>query len=328
MQLGTISGRRAAAIWAGLLGMTLSCAQPPSETPAEQPIEFRLATDVLPSGGIMLSNGVLVQPSDWRAVILAQVPGTATERERTCTGSLVGTNVVLLAAHCVDRTIGGPPRRARLAIDDGFADLVCSMHKVYADLEPRIFDARGSEDYALCLLKLSDSARKRLETIRTEVLDDATILPAGTKVLMSGYGCSKLRVAEGSLDYERSDRQLRIGDGEVDTPASGQPPLPTYLTIRSPETSSPAICPGDSGGPLFIGATAAMPDQSRRIVGVNSAVNFKVRADGGYDLISYVAATGNATFREWALNWINENRSSKPIICGVNRKANVPPCRP
>lgn len=275
----------------------------------------------------MLSNGVLVRPGDWQAVILATMPATSMEGPRTCTGSLVGTNVALIAAHCVDRVMGGPPRKANLTVDDTVADLVCTMHETYAALPPRLMDTRGSEDYALCLLKFRGPTPERLKAIRTEVLDAATALAAGTPVLMSGYGCSELRIVDRELDFDRFDRLLRIGDSVIDTPASGQPPLPTYLTIRSPEASTPALCAGDSGGPLFSGATTTLPDQARRIVGVNSAVRI-VRHSTGNDVISLVAATGNAVFREWAQRWIVANRSGKPIVCGVNRAASVPPCRP
>jgi hypothetical protein len=316
----------ALAALAGLWAAAANGQDTPSADTADTPIEFQLAVDLLPPAGIMLSNGVVVRPSDWQAVILANIPATAMEGARSCTGSLVGSKVVLLAAHCVDRILGGPPRKARLTVDDAVADLVCTLHDGYARLPPRLMDARGSEDYALCLLKFPGQTPQRLKEIRTEVLDAHTALPASTRVLLSGYGCSELRIVDDALDYDRSDKQLRIGEGTIDIAAGAVPSLPTYLTIRSPAAALPAICPGDSGGPLFTGATVVMPDVPRRIVGVNSAVRLERGADGSHQVISRIAATGNASFRTWAEGWIRDN--GNPAVCGINRAANTPPCRP
>lgn len=291
-------------------------------------IEFRLAGDVLPHGEVMLSNGVVVSPSDWRTLVLAKIPklGASSDRTPTCTGTLIGPKTILLAAHCVDNPLG-QTRKALLAVDGREAELACEIHPTYHDREPKLVAPRGSDDYALCSINYRGPVPRSVSDLEFEVLDLQFPLSRGTPVLMTGYGCSELRVVDKQLDWDLSDRLLRIGDSVVDTPAGALVAHPYYLTIRSANGSAPAVCPGDSGGPLFVGASTAVASGQRRVVGVNSAVALEMQADHRFDLISRVSTLGNRHFRAWIADWIARNQTRIGAVCGVTHPAGRSPCR-
>ena len=300
----------------------------PANVP-EPAVEFQMASDVLPQGEVTLSNGIVVSPSDWKTLILASIPktGRADEQASTCTGTLVGPKAVLIAAHCVDNPLGLTARKAVLSVAGRQAVLTCEIHPTYLALEPKFREPRGSEDYALCAIDYRGPVPASVAGLEFEVLDASTLAPRGSAALMTGFGCSELRVQGGQLDWDKSDRLLRIGDGRIDAQAGTVPGNPSYLTIRSDNARGPAVCPGDSGGPLFTGATTGAPAGPRRVIGVNSAVATQRRPDQGYDLISRIAALGNPSFRNWASGWASRNQATAGVVCGVTRNAGRSPCR-
>lgn len=304
---------------------------PPENQVAEssEPIEFRLATDVLPSGEVTLANGVPVSPSDWKTLVLARIPrpGVSSDRAPSCTGTLIGPKVVLLAAHCVDSPLSLGTRKALFLVDGRKAELTCEMHPTYLTREPKFRGPRGSEDYALCSIDYRGAVPMSVSILEFEVLDIHTAVLQGAAVLMTGYGCSELRVLDGQLDWDPSDRLLRIGDGKIDIEVGAIPENSSYLTIRSDNGRGPAVCPGDSGGPLFAGATTESVTGKRRVIGVNSAVALERRPDQGFDLISRISGLGNDGFRSWVNDWAARNQRRVGVICGVNHKAGRSPCR-
>lgn len=310
-----------------LLTLNVAPAQP--VTGPEPIIEFQMASDVLPQGEVTLSNGIVVDPGNWKTLILASIPrtGAPDERAPTCTGTLIGPKAVLIAAHCVDNPLGLAARKALLSVAGRQAVLTCEIHPAYLAREPKFREPRGSEDYALCAIDYRGPVPATIAGLEFEVLDARTAAPRGVAVLMTGFGCSELRVRDGQLDWDKSDRLLRVGDGRIDVAAGSVPGSPSYLTIRSDNARGPAVCPGDSGGPLFTGATAGSVAGPRRVIGVNSAVATERRPDLGFDLISRIAALGNPGFRNWANGWASRNQTTAGIVCGVTRDAGRAPCR-
>ena len=300
-------------------------------------IVFQHINDVVQAGTTKLSNGVEVQRADWPALIMAQIPNPGTDKPRTCTASLVGPNVVLLAAHCVD-SWEGKARSAQLRVASRKIAMRCEMHPDYVVHEYQFAVPRDSADYALCLLQDEGVAAFSFADIRFEVVETASSLRAGDDVLMTGYGCDKLKVAaSGVLDWAPNSSVLRIGDSRVEFPTGQWPLAAAYVTTVSPEGREPALCPGDSGGPLFSGVTSRAPNGLRRIRGVNSKICARRRGDatlcstgigpGTWDIVSSMAATDVESFRVWAVDWIARNHESDPILCGVNRSAGTAPCR-
>jgi hypothetical protein len=127
-----------------------------SQKAAEANLDFRLATEIVPSGDIQLANGKPVNVADWPTLVVAQIPvgigKDGKQKLATCTATLVGPTVVLMAAHCVDNAIGAKPRVASLRIDGRKLALNCEIHPDYLMHDPQFISPRGSEDYALCLL--------------------------------------------------------------------------------------------------------------------------------------------------------------------------------
>src|SRR5437870_2999506 len=93
---------------------TVSSQEPP-------PIAFRLATEILSPGQVQLANGITVQAADWPNLILARMPQSARSKKKisTCSATMIGPNVVLTAAHCVDNPTSTLPRKAILSLDGG-----------------------------------------------------------------------------------------------------------------------------------------------------------------------------------------------------------------
>jgi hypothetical protein len=301
-------------------------------------IIFQHINDLVTPGTVKLSNGIEVQRADWPTLIMAQIPIPGLDKPGTCTAALVGPNVVLLAAHCVD-SWEGMARRAQLWAASRRITMVCEMHPEYLKRDYQIRAPRGSEDYALCMLE--DSGKPALSfagAIQYEVVDTQSALKTGDSVLMTGYGCDKLTLAaNGVLDWVPRNDGLRIGDERIESAANQWSSDPAYVTTRSIDGREPALCPGDSGGPLFTGVTTGAPSGVRRIRGVNSKVCARRRGDtalcsvtlgpGVWDIVSSMSATGLDSFRSWAGAWATSNADKNPIICGINRSAGVAPCR-
>jgi hypothetical protein len=315
------------------------CAALPGAAQAsgEPIIIFQHINDVVAAGSVKLSNGVEVQRADWPALIMAQIPNPKTDKPRTCTATLVGPNVILTAAHCVDSQ-SGEPRRAELWVASRRLVMRCDMHPLYLKKQYRWPAARASEDYALCVLDDRGSQPTVFKDVFFEVIDTSRAPSPGEKVLMTGFGCDKLQLAaNGVLDWVPRTDSLRVGDEQLDAGIGRWDASPAYITTRSNKGKEPALCPGDSGGPLFSGVNARSPRGARRIRGVNSMVCTQLRGDsercttrlglGEWDIISSIAATGTPAFQSWANEWIERNASYKPLVCGVNVKAGQGQCR-
>ncbi len=287
---------------------------------------FRMVIDDLPDANIQLANGIVVRPSDWPTLIIANIQ--ARLGKGVCTGVLVGPNVALTAAHCVDDPLDPAPASASLEVDGVRIPLRCEIHPMYLARDlPADRTPRGSEDYALCLLDYEDAPPEPWSRIRFDVIDARTALTPREPVLMTGYGCSDLTVSVGGrLNWTEKAGRLRIGDEQIETPPSGGEPHSSYAAIRSELGREPALCPGDSGGPLYTGATTTDASASRRVRAVNSMVESMRRPDGRFDIVSQAAVLGTSAFRGWAEDWLSRHGAKKPVVCGLNRNAGVYPC--
>lgn len=308
----------------------------PNSTPKQRTIVFRPAHELLPAGRVKLVNGTEVSREDWPTLVLADIYVPGTDKPGTCTGTLVGPNTILVAAHCVDSPDDTPLPNVQLWIDSRRIELSCERHPDYLKQDYRPSAPRGSEDFALCLIKDGGRRPAFLKKINYEVVEPEISLNPGDKVLMTGYGCSVLNLtSDGKLNAVPERGILRIGDEKID--AAFETWKSAYVTIRSQRGREPALCPGDSGGPLLTGATLTNPDRVRRVRGVNSSIctvqrNTNSRCatmtgPGTWDIISSIAATGTPSFKPWADDWILRNQSSIPIVCGINRAAGEMPCR-
>lgn len=287
--------------------------------PAPSPAPLFISVDTyLDSGGIKLANGKAADADDWKAIALWLAP------TMNCTAALVGRQVVLTSAHCLDASQGvgqaAPITTATARFNDRDYPLVdCTMHPDYLAGEANGNFPRSGRDYALCAVQYP------VDGIAFETLTPSS-LESG-KVVLMGFGCYGLAVVNGKVHTKLDSGKptLRLGDQVIES--AGQSLATSGATLSrtvSRNAKEPNICPGDSGGPVLTGITGSAPKAGRRISGLNSA--FHGRWGGEHEppiFYSYLAPTGSAFFG-WARKWADDR---KLIICGIQRDAGLGGCR-
>lgn len=159
-----------------------------------------------------LIGGREADPKDWPASVYASM-GNA-----SCTATVVGPEVLLIAAHCVDH--GGT---AKFAIGPNQYTSKCSRSPLY----------RQGVDHDLALCKIATPVKG----IAYENLNqNPDLLNVGDEILLTGYGCIRPGGGGGN------DGIYRIGEAKIIRLAN-----PYDYTARG----QAALCFGDSGGPAF-----------------------------------------------------------------------------
>lgn len=310
-----------------------------AQTKSAEPLVFRLATEQLEASSIQVAGGITVVAADWAALIFTPISRTTIlgTKPSTCSGTLLGPNTVLTAAHCVDTFDGQAIVEPKLAVGAREMPLKCTIFPPYLELKEKVRVPRGSQDYALCRVDDAGNPPEVLRQLTYEVVETGSVLASGDKVLVTGYGCTTLTIVDGDLETIKSLRTLNIGDSSIERAPGGVPGQPMYVTTRSAEAKGVSLCPGDSGGPLFSGATQDQPDGVRRVRAVNSMIDLderlvEVATPGGagkvtvkvYDVISSMSSLASLDFRRWAEKWAKDNNVS---ACGINTKPGVGQCR-
>jgi hypothetical protein len=245
-----------------------------------QKITFSALPDVPAPSNELLINGTPADPRFFPTILRMTTGGT-------CTAALVGEAALLTAAHCV-------PHGALIKFIVGAREVqgVCEQARGY---HPQF---NQSEDWALCLLEFPILGIK-YETV------DANVPAVGNSVVLTGYGCT----SEGGPQ----DGILRIGRSiTVDGQSTGLPAETSTIYTKSAISEGGAIlCPGDSGGPLFVFTGNSFND-ARSLVGVNSRTTFQFG-------VSLFAATGSRAGRQFFKDWAERHNQN---ICGVNTEQN------
>lgn len=152
--------------------------------------------------------------------------------DATCSAALIGSDLLLTAAHCVDGYTGitaffGLDREAAMATRQLIPAASVVIHPDYK--------AQGDEiaPHDIAVLKLKSAAPNNYEPIALAAR--SAKLEPGTQVLLAGYGITELGRDSGTLRYTMATY--------TGTDAQGR------LQINDPWRRG--ACSGDSGGPLF-----------------------------------------------------------------------------
>jgi hypothetical protein len=207
-----------------------------------------------------------------------------------CTAQLVGATALLTAAHCVSHNT-----RVKITIGREM-DALCERAPGYRDGD-------DSQDWALCLLEF------QITGVLFETIADS-IPEGGQRVVLAGYGCTseggpmagQLLVGKSTLMDRDATSVISQGQHLTLVPRGN-----TLYTKSSIAAGDAVLCPGDSGGPLFIFASNSYAD-ARRLIAVNSETTFTFG-------VSLFAATGSAAARSFFQDWARDHGQT---ICGVN----------
>lgn len=229
-------------------------------------------------------GGKKANPLDWPATfVFHDAKGTE------CTSTLVGSRVVITAAHCVENNATGKLLKI---------DVLCSRHPSYqaASSNEQGWREKTSPDFALCLLS------KPVSGGEFEYIDgEGNNLTKDESIHLLGFGCNKNGGSDGGFGV--------LYEGESTIQSVSRSPTDYYITT---ETGA-AVCYGDSGGGAYQFLNVAKT--RRMLVGINSR--------GDIAKLSYLSSTSADGFIEWAKNWSAIN---KVTICGLHQKASG--CRP
>lgn len=273
--------------------------------PAAEVLRFAPLEQRVSKNEIQVYGGSKPIAGDWRSIIIANMPETS--GLRSCTATLVGPKTLLTAAHCVDAGDGAPLRMIVLNVDAKDLTFACKIDKAY--LAAGFYSAQWprsdrSPDYALCALTPTDQPRPaRFDQFPREELDLAPI-KSNEPVLITGYGCVQMEIdlQKPELGPGPFAAKFNIGDETVE--AVG----PRVLTTKSVDAKEPALCAGDSGGPLFTGATTKTPDAPRRLRAVNSQVSVAT-----FELVSTMALLSSDDFRMFLACW-QKKQPGAPVL--------------
>lgn len=309
--------RAIAAAFASLLAWSAAAqeVEPTAPLPPPPPdgVAFTSVRDLKQvSGDIepMLRGGAVADSATWPAsFFFTYLVGKKTY---VCTAALVGPETLLTAAHCLP-----PSRIVKVRFGTSGYDATCGAHEDYANR------ADLSADFALCRLEkpFQEPAGFRYERVRRVAWKD---IPGG-KVMLGGFGCTKDVVAE--AEAEETDLKYRVGFGIVKE-GSASTPHPSRAKLYAPyqhfniitSNSQANLCPGDSGGPVFLLSAQGYPQRS--IIAVNSRVLFADYPSntkyGGSVLSSLDGPVVGApsavdSFWAWARTWAGDDGR----ICGL-----------
>lgn len=224
----------------------------------------------------MLTGGVVAEANakEWRSNLRVIAGGSS------CTGTLVGQDTLLFAAHCIRN---GGTVNLRIGGSQTVSG-TCTHAPGYSPKDNEWLAT--SRDWALCKLT------KTVRNVTFEVVNTDKAFITRAHVLLTGYGCT----AQGAT---ASDGKFRIGYTQITA-------MPDQKSNYIETKGEVAVCFGDSGGAVYFSSIHGSVVEGRRLVAVNSR--------GNISDTSYLSATATDDFIAFATDWASANNAQ---ICGV-----------
>ncbi|WII73291.1 trypsin-like serine protease [Bdellovibrio sp. 22V] len=232
--------------------------------------------DMNGSVGSAIMGGTLVKENSTLASGIVGIFDT--QDNAICTGSIIGENIVLTAAHCVTTK---PSKLKVIFGNDIDAAMATREPDVLQEYVRRVVDVKVHEDYNpaehetketdyadIALIKFQGALPQGYKPV--SILPDDSVLRRGVLVTLAGYGVSdiytepvdpkKVKNLDEALEYGEvmCDENLRnclkvemSGDGvlrETKAPVSSL----QETEVRLDESKGHGTCSGDSGGPAYI----------------------------------------------------------------------------
>jgi transmembrane serine protease 11D len=202
------------------------------------------------SSRIVGGEPVLATDHAWQ---VALVRGILPEPQRSqfCGGSLIGTNWVLTAAHCVRNSVvrEDPSRLDVVAgtavyISGGERLKVAAIHT-----HPKYNASTMENDFALLQLASPATTGGSATTRPIAFADKDTQVPAGTTACVTGWGATA-ESAAGSLELLGAEVPV-VSNDVCNQPQSYNGDIKSTMLCAGKEVGGVDSCQGDSGGPLW-----------------------------------------------------------------------------
>lgn len=250
-------------------------------------VEFRAISEQETSQD-KVGNGVDTDTALWPATFVAG----------SCTATLVGPEVLLTAKHCVkDGAI------TKIKFQDGTLSQGYCRHPEDKD--------DISADWALCHM---EPPIVRPDLYYEFISVDPSMIRKGLRLTIGGYGCTRIPDTEMENKEEKKFRTGKVRVSQLPMPGKQWPNW--ILTERAKKGEAAFVCPGDSGGAVYL----EEPGGHRTVVAVASAVGVN---KNDY-LVSYLAALSTSSAHKFLSQWLTEHAGVK--ICGLGENPEY--CRP
>jgi secreted trypsin-like serine protease len=201
------------------------------------------------TGRIVGGEPVLIVDNAWQ---VALVRGFIAEPQRSqfCGGSIIGTDWVLTAAHCIRNTIvREDPSRVNVVVGTpqffigGERISVAAIH-----VHPQYNDLTNEFDFALLRLSRPVTTGGAAVARPIELAAAATQVPDGTETLVTGWGAVS-EGGPGSLDLLGAQVPI-VSTAVCNRPESYNGDITANMICAGREAGGIDSCQGDSGGPL------------------------------------------------------------------------------
>lgn len=187
-------------------------------------------------------NGQNVQEGDEIAKTTVAIHNL--KQQFICTGSIIASNIILTAAHCIE----GQPKDYAVVFERNVDDLKLVPHAVESFVAHEGFDGdnifREKDTKDIALIKLAENIPSTHKVI--PFLASTSSLKKGYQVILAGYGLN--RVSQNIFGELTGS-----GDGVLrKTKVRIQNPRYSPTEIQLDQTRNTGACNGDSGGPAYL----------------------------------------------------------------------------